>query len=270
MKRTLILLTGICLALTSLAQEDTTKQESDTLRIGSMIIIKKGGDNDPEVRISNRRSYRPSPISTNWGIVDIGFANYEDKTDYSSTDAQAFAPGSTRDWFKVRQGKSVNVNIWIFMQRLNIYKNVVNLKYGLGVELNNYRYTNRVRYLTDPKTMVIMDTSTTYEKNKLAADYVTIPMMLNFNFTPDRKNGFGLSIGASAGYLYNARQKTITAAHGKEKNHDDFDLRDWKISYIAELQLGPVKLYGSLATQSMFERGLDQVPYNVGIRFSNW
>lgn len=269
MKRTFILLTGICLALTSLAQEDSTKQEGDTIRIGSMIIIKKGGDNDPEVHINSRRNYRPSPISTNWGIVDIGFANYDDKTDYSSAEAQAFAPGSTSDWFKLRQGKSVNVNIWIFMQRLNIYKNVVNLKYGFGVELNNYRYTNRIKYLTDPKTMVIMDTGS-YSKNKLAADYVTVPMMLNFNFTPQRKNGFGLSVGASAGYLYNSRQKTITSQTGKQKNHDDFDLNPWKISYIAELQLGPVKLYGSLATESMFEKGLNQVPYNVGIRLSNW
>jgi len=256
------------MAMTSMAQVDTTKEQVDTLHVGNMVIIKKGGDNDPQV--SYRRHYRPSPISTNWGILDIGFANYDDQTNYSSSEAQAFAPGSTSDWFKVRQGKSVNVNIWIFMQRLNIYKNVVNLKYGFGVELNNYRYSKPIKYETDPKTMVVYDTTTTYSKNKLAADYVTIPMMLNFNFTPTRRNGFGLSVGASAGYLYNARQKTITAAAGKQKNHDDFDLRDWKISYIAELQLGPIKLYGSLATESMFEKGLNQVPYNVGIRLSNW
>jgi hypothetical protein len=47
-------------------------------------------------------------------------------------------------------------------------------------------------------------------------------------------------------------------------------LRPFKISYIAELQLGPVKVYGSMATESMFEKGLDQTPFNVGLRFSNW
>ena len=269
MKRTLILLTGICMAITSMAQVDSTKEQADTLRVGNMIIIKKPGTGE-DVRIEKRSHYRPSPISTNWGIVDIGFANYDDKTDYTSADAQTFAPGSTKDWFDLRDGKSVNVNIWIFMQRLNVYKNVVNLKYGFGFELNNYRYSSRIKYLTDPKTLVVMDTTTTYSKNKLAADYITIPMMLNFNFTPTRKNGFGLSVGASAGFLYNSRQKTITAAAGKQKNHDDFDLNTWKISYIAELQLGPIKVYGSLATESMFERGLNQVPYTVGLRLSNW
>ena len=155
------------------------------------------------------------------------------------------------------------------MQRLNMIKNIVNLKYGLGIELNNYRYDSPILYETNP-TKVVIDNSTNYSKNKLAADYVTIPMMLNFNFTPNRRRGFGLSVGASAGYLYNSRQKTITDAEGKEKNHNDFDLNDWKISYIGELQLGPVTLYGSLATQSMFEKGFDQTPYNFGIRLSAW
>jgi hypothetical protein len=145
---------------------------------------------------------------------------------------------------------------------------VVHLKYGLGVELNNYRYRDNIKYLTNP-TEVILDT-VSYTKNKLAADYITIPMMLNFNFTPNLQDGFGLSIGASAGYLYSSRQKLISDEFGKHKTHDDFDLQPWKISWIAELQLGPVKLYGSLASQSMFKRGLNQVPYTVGIRFSNW
>ena len=272
MKRIFILLTGICLALTSAAQTDTTKDKGDTIRIGNMIIIKKGGEeerSDREVRIERRRNYRPSAISTNWWILDLGFANFDDKTNYASVATQQFAPGATEDWFDLRNGKSSNVNIWVFMQRLNIVKNVVNLKYGLGVELNNYRYKKRIKYQTEP-TMVVMDVTTTYSKNKLAADYATIPMMLNFNFTPNRKSGFGFSVGASAGYLYNSRQKTITAAEGKNKVHDDFDLRRWKLSYIGELQLGPIRLYGSLAKESMFEKGLDQTPYSVGIRLSNW
>jgi hypothetical protein len=34
------------------------------------------------------------------------------------------------------------------MQRLNIYEHVVNLKYGFGIELNNYRYTENIKYET--------------------------------------------------------------------------------------------------------------------------
>lgn len=151
------------------------------------------------------------------------------------------------------------------MQKLNIIKSVVNLKYGIGLELNNYRYKEPIKYNTSP-TSVELDNSRNYTKNKLAADYLTVPMMLNFNLTPRKKRGFGFSAGVSAGYLYASRQKTITNTDGKQKNRDDFDLRPWKLSYIGELNLGWVKLYGSLASQSMFEKGLDQTPYNFGFR----
>src|SRR5450432_63200 len=213
---------------------------------------------------------KPSNLSTNWLVVDLGFANYTDNTNYAGGAAQNFAPGGTSDWFKLKNNKSVDVNIWFFMQRLNVYKHVVNLKYGLGIELNNYRYQTNIKYTTTASnaTEVILDT-VPYSKNKLAADYITIPFMINFNFTPSLKDGFGLSIGASAGYLYSSRQKLISPEFGKHKNFDDFDLDPWKISWIAELQLGPVKLYGSLATKSMFSKGLDQVPYTFGIRLSN-
>lgn len=275
MKRMMILLVGIGMACSALAQTDTTQQpKGDTLRIGTMIIVRKPGsakaDNDRETTRVYRRQYKPSNITTNWLIFDLGFTNFNDQTNYSSAEAQAFAPGADEDWFKLKAVKSTNVNIWFFMQRLNLVKHVVNLKYGLGIDMNNYRFKEPIKFQTDPDVSVTMDNSTRYKKNKLAADYVTVPMLLEFNFTPHRERGFGLAFGASAGYLYASRQKTITDADGKRKKRDEFDLRPWKLQYLAELGLGPVKLYGSYATESIFERGLDLTPYNVGIRISSW
>lgn len=277
MKQVITLLAGISMFLTGLAQTDSTQHEqNDTIRVGGMIIIKKRSrdkDHDNNEAQTYHRKKKSGRISTNWWIVDLGFTNYNDKTDYTSAAIQnpatGFAPGLNKDDFKLRTGKSVNVNIWVFMQKLNITHNVVNLKYGLGMELNNYRYSQPIKYLTNP-TQVIFDNSKNYSKNKLAADYVTVPVLLNFNFTPHKKHGFGFSAGASAGYLYSSRQKTITSMDGKKKEHDDFDLRPWKISYLGELTLGYVKLYASIASQSMFEKGLDQTPYSFGLRLSNW
>jgi hypothetical protein len=278
---------GLCLSGSVMAQNDTTHNGqrgtaagdtthngvlNDTLRVGNLIIVRNGrpDKDEPEyIRIRRRReNYKPSNISTNWIIFDIGFANYNDKTDYTSAAAQRFAPGSNKDEFNLRTGKSVDVNIWLFMQRINLIKHVVNLKYGLGIELNNYRYESDIRYRTNP-TKVVMDTIH-YSKNKLAADYVTIPFLLNFNFTPHRRNEYGLSVGASVGYKYSSRQKYISGPTGKQKTFDDFDMEPWKISWIGELQLGFLKLYGSYATKSMFRDGLDQIPYTVGLRFGNW
>lgn len=273
MKRSVLAMLAIGLALSSFAQTDSTTQKSDTIRIGGMIIIKKPGRNNSESReviLSNKRKSR-SNISTNWWIVDLGFANYSDETAYPAARQNGFVSQdiTSEDNLKLRTGKSVNVNFWLFQQRLNLVKHVVNLKYGLGIELNNYRFDDeRVRFSKNPTRISLDPSLANASKNKLAADYATIPMMLNFNFTPGRKSGFGFSAGMSVGYLYSARQK-IKNDGDKTKLRDDFNLEKWKLSYIGELTLGPVRLYGSLATKSMWERGLDQTPYNIGIRFSH-
>ncbi|TCJ18761.1 hypothetical protein EPD60_03100 [Flaviaesturariibacter flavus] len=280
MKRTLLATLATGIALCSFGQDTTvsarptvdTTGRPDTIRIGGMVIIRDGKADHPRthsITFGNSRRHN-SNLSTNWAILDLGFSNFDDHTSYAASDVQAFAPGADADRFKLRTGKSVNVNIWILMQKLNLVKHVVNLKYGIGLELNNYRFDNeRVHFLKNP-TRIIDDSSwSEVDKNKLAADYLTVPIMLNFDLTPSRKHGFGFSVGVSAGYLYSARQK-IKEDGKVHKTHGDFDLDPWKISAIAEVQLGPIRLYGSSAFNSMWSKGLDQRPYNVGIRLSHW
>jgi hypothetical protein len=276
MKRLLLALIAFSGAMACLAQDTTAKEKADTIRVGGMIIIKDHKDDDGEkknrnITISNRKKRKSSNISTNWWIVDLGFANVKDETNYPAAIASGFIDNSIgKDQLDLRTGKSINVNLWFFMQRLNVIKHIVNLKYGLGLELNNYRFEDeRIRFSKNPTTITLDQNLKDIDKNKLAADYVTVPFMVNFNFTPGREKGFGFSAGVSAGLLYDARWK-IKNGGDKDKLHDDFDLEKWKLSYIGELNLGPVRLYGSYAMNNMWEKGLNQTPYNVGIRLSNW
>lgn len=276
MKRIFTLMTLLCLAAGTMAQTDSTKTpQNDTIRIGNMVIIRKAGSKDKQIirdkeyRMRNRKSEKPSNVSTNWWILDLGFSNYTDKSNYTTAAFDGFVgSGINKDDLKLRAGKSRNVNLWFFMQKLNISKHVLNLKYGLGLEMNNYHFDNdKIVFSKNPT--LITEGSTSFKKVKLAADYLTVPIMLNINFTPTRKKGFGLSAGISAGYLYSARYKTkVSGDINKVKS--DFDLEPFKISYIGELSLGPVRLYGSYANRNMWEKGLNMTPYNFGFRFSNW
>jgi len=280
MKRIYTLSIALCTIITGFAQTDTTGTQNkppvdDTIRIGGMIIIRKAGSKDKEIvrdkeyKMRNRRSNKPSNLTTNWWILDLGFSNYNDESNYVNAALTGFvAPGINEDDLQLKGGKSRNVNIWFFMQKLNIVKHVVNLKYGLGLELNNYSFDNtKLAFAKNPT--VISEGATDFKKVKLAADYLTVPIMLNFNFTPNRKNGFGISGGISAGYLYSSRYKSKTD-DDVSKVKSNFDLESFKLSYIGELSLGPVRLYGSYAMKNMWEKGLDMTPYNFGFRFSNW
>lgn len=254
------------------------QDQPDTLVINGVTIIRdnKPVEQEPRKRlfksIHTKRSLKN--VATEWGMVDIGMSGFTDGTDYAGAAAQGYAPGGNEQWFATKYFKSRNINIWVVTQRYNLIRHFVNLQYGLGLELNNYRFKNPVRLnpqpatnITSPPVASIDETpGRSYRKNKLAADYITVPLMLNFNLTPDRLYPFELSAGISVGYLYASRNKTITSDEGKRKAKGDFDLDPWKLSYVGDITLGMVTLYGSYAFKSMYKRGLDHTPYNFGIR----
>lgn len=284
MKKVYTLIAAVMVAGAGFAQADTTrnnidttKSKVDTIRVGNFIIIKKSRDGAGEqtTRISvERKPYTPSKISTNWWIFDLGFANLNDKTDYASAETQNFltavgpAGKPTKDDLKLRAVKSSNVNIWVVMQRLSLAKSYVNLKYGIGLEMFNFRYENNISYQKNGAT--IFKDSIDFSKDKLYAGYISVPFMLNINTSPGRKKGLSLSAGVSAGYLVGSLNKQISPERGKVKTKGDLGLEQFRLAYVGEIGLGPVRLFGSYSIRKLHEKGLEQYPYSLGIRFSNW
>ena len=262
---------------TTKAISDTTNKTSDTVRVGNFIIIKKhrdkDGDETKEVTVE-RRITKPSKLSTNWFIFDLGFANVNDKTNYGSVEVGEYLrpagnqPAPTKDDMRLRAGKSSNVNIWIVMQKLSLAKGYVNLKYGAGLEMFNLRYESNINYEKNPTAFIFKD-SLSFSKNKLYAGYLTVPFMVNINTLPGRK-GLSFSAGISAGYLIDSHDKQISGERGKEKTKGNIGLEKFRLAYIGELGLGPIRLFGSYAITRLHEKGLEQFPYSFGIRFSNW
>ena len=287
MKKIYMLVVTLAVALTTFAQTDTTvittdttkHVGADTIRIGQFTIIKKhkpGGGKSNEVIVEKRKPTKPGNLSTNWWILDIGFANVIDKTTYGSPAANEYLDRRngqpfTKNDLNLRTGKTSNVNLWILMQRLNISKGVLNLKYGVGLEMFNFRYESNISYRNPAgKAPFVFRDSINFTKNKLYAGYLSVPLMLNLNTTPGRKKGLSLSAGISAGYLIASRNKQISGERGKEKIKGDFDLEKFRLAYVGEIGMGPIRLFGSYSMTRLHERGLEQYPYSIGIRLSNW
>ena len=283
---------GLFAALLSSAQTDSAENKSDTIKVGNFIIIKKdknksetGVTIDERVSKNKQQSFtvftrpkRKGNVSTNWWIFDIGFANMRDQTDYTAAQAGSYfktvqpAAGAVNaNSYRLNTGKSSNVNIWFFMKKLNISKHVLNLKYGLGVEMYNFRYDTRISYRKYPEPFVMND-SIGFRKNKLFVEYLTVPLMLNVNPTPDKTKGFSFSAGISAGYFIAGRNKQISSERGKEKVKGDFDFEPFRIAAIGELGIGPVRLYGTFSLNKLQKdiTRVEQYPFAVGVRLSNW
>ena len=272
------------------SKTDSLKVKEDTLKMGSLIIVGKGiseGVNKlgkaiegidikkiAETASDVLKKKKPKKVSTNWFVSDIGFAGYNDNTNYATSAAQAFVkpagsvPASKGD-FALKTSRVSNFNLWFFMQRVSIIESVLNLKYGLGIESNNYFFKTGITYVDDISVYTTRGGVNELSKNKLVANYLTVPVMLNINTNPMKgKRGFQFSAGVSGGYLSSARQKQ-KGPGGTDKTKSNFNLEQFKLSYVAELGLGPVKLYGSVASNPMHQYGVEQVPYTLGLRFSN-
>ena len=295
MKRLTVLAAALLITSIGFAQKDSSSPETiDTIKVGNFVIIKKNKDKNADLNsnddkrgvklnfkfgdrsFDNYKRKRYNNVSTNWWIFDLGFANFRDNTNYTAAQSMGYfktVNGSAvnQNSFALNTGKSSNVNLWIFMQKLNISQHVLNLKYGLGLEMYNFRYDHSLSYRNNTAPYVFNDTIS-FTKNKLYAGYLTVPLMLNINTTPHRHNGFSLSAGVSAGYLLGNHNKQISAERGKQKYHGDLDLQPWRLAAISELGLGPVRLYGSYSLNALHKEstGVDQFPYAVGVRFSNW
>lgn len=285
---------NITILRSSIDSLNSEKSKKDTIRISSgVVIIGDGLDKGIEkIRISSENiknaindlnvkelvKKKPKKYSTNWFAWDLGFAGYDDQTDYSSTSAQKFlapemgtnfplTPPLSKKDFALRSTRISNFNLWFFIQRMSLIKQVVNLKYGLGIESNNYYFKSGIKYQELIAETLVSRTMGVVNKNKLVANYLTAPLMINFNSNPSsRKNGFQLSAGISGGVLINGWQKmNIDGRRSKVKS--DFNLSPFKLSYVGELGLGKVRLYGSYAPKAMHEYGVIQKPYTVGIRF---
>ena len=291
----------------SYTKKDSILVKPDTIKVGNFYIVKKGGEsgngngnvsviNDATVQIGNitikandldnkpiikieRKKPAPKKVSTNWWIFDLGFAGNRDETNYATAVVnnnylRTFSPANgapNKQTFNLNNGKTTNVNLWFFMQKASIIKQVVFLKYGMGMEMYNFRYDSRISYRKESFPHVYND-SISFSKNKLFAGYLTVPFMLHVNTTPGNKKGFSFSAGVSAGYLVGSRAKQKSEERGKQKYKGDFDLSPFRTALIGELGIGPVKLYGSYSLNTLHDSytRLEQYPFAVGIRFSNW
>ncbi|MFY0253193.1 outer membrane beta-barrel protein [Chitinophaga sp. 30R24] len=308
-KLLLILLLVICGEWAQAQKADkNSSSTSDTIQIKGLIIIK--GKNDKgrtSYKFYNDTAYARQKLrknlQTKWFIIDLGFNNFIDRSDYGGASIISYYPNYTSYYgmpgamskqydytavglatfapreasapltpseFKLITGKSINFNIWLFEQRLNITKHKLNLLYALGLEMNNYRYARNITYLPGYPTQIIRDT-VDFSKNKLFAEYISIPVMLNFNSNPARPSrAFQASFGVSGGYLLKSKTKQVSEERGKVRKTDDFNLNKWKFGLTGELGYGPVKLYANFALTPLHDYGLKQYPFSIGLRLNGF
>lgn len=207
-------------------------------------------------------------------MFDFGLNNIDDKTDYSSKEAQDFLNVDptleNENLFSLKNNKSVNVDIYPIIGRfrvLNTNGQKIYIGMGVGLQLYNFRFTKNISYTNVTTPQVNMDTLL-FTKNKLAFNYLSVPLMATFKTKLAEKAWLVYGVGITGGYRISSWTKQVSGELGKVKNHDQFNFKDFNSCVTAEIGLDDYfRLYASYQITPMHEYALDQHPYCIGLRF---
>ncbi|MDD5570782.1 MAG: DUF2807 domain-containing protein [Bacteroidales bacterium] len=201
-----------------------------------------------------------------WFGVDIGingYLNAENKTEMYHG----------YDFLKLDYAKSMVVNVNFLQFHFKIIKNYVNLVSGLGFELNNYRFENNYNLLPDSARIdATEETAYRYKKNKLVVNFLTAPLLLQFDTKQNKKyKSFHLSAGVVGGYRIGSHTKrVITRRNIMPKIHDDFNLAPFRYSALVKIGYGDISIFGTYSFSNLFEEKEGPVlhPFSAGLSFN--
>lgn len=273
-----------CFALSSFAQEQKENVEkerngmvmvgkkADTTKGGGYISVGSGGIKVSSKRIDSINQTRG--VKVHFLMLDLGFNALHDRTDYASPAAQQYlqvgADRKNGNLFSLRQGKSINVNIWPVLFDIRLMKSrsqKISLYTGAGLQLYNFKFSKDISYLNQTSPMVIED-SIQFSKNKLAFAYVSIPLMVNFKTRLAGNFWVTYGLGVIGGYCFDSWTKQISDERGKQKNHDQFNFQKFNLNLSGEIGInGYIRFYGTYQVSNMYQNSLVQNPYCIGIRF---
>lgn len=253
----------------------TVTVPGDTSKRKKGYTISVGGEDGVLVtrnaKAGKKDSANKSPFKIQWGMLDLGFNRIHDESVYGSYTPVGSQPSA--DLFKLRESKSINVNVWILNTRLRLAETKRQRLYltsGLGLQMYNFRFESGSMYKSDPVRFEPIPSNLTVEKNKLGFTYASIPLGLLAK-TRIGNQWLVYGAGVTGGYRIASWTKLKTEQQGKEKNHDPFNFADFNACVTAEIGVDNIlRLYGTYQLTSLQKNDgfhLDQHPFAIGVRF---
>lgn len=274
MKRIVFMVsTAVLLSVSGFSQSeaDTTEIAPREKNTNSLSV----GTDGIKIKTSGKKDSSDKVFDVQFGMVDLGINYLDDKTNYSDPSLAGFlqVPGEMRNksLFSLREGKSVNVNIYPVLAKYRLFQSPgqkIFLSAGVGLQIYNFRFNKPVTYQNLTEPAVVLNDSLHFSKNKLGFTYLSVPLMLTFRTRIAGKAWLVYGGGISAGYRISSWTKQVSSEHGKQKNHDAFNFKDFNSAVTAEIGLQDYfRLYFSYQLTPLHDTYLDQHPYTIGFRF---
>lgn len=170
-----------------------------------------------------------------------------------------------------------------FMKDILLGKSKFSIAVGLGYTSNNFK--SNMRLLVDENTgvasfVLLNSDSISYNRNKVNAKYVEVPVELRFRSKPD-KNGRYLKtyLGVKGGVRISS-YSLFENDHGQVRYYHPSEVNRWSASTYLRLGYGTVSLYGFYSLLPLFDyqaannipaeqvNANDMIPMGIGLSIS--
>ena len=171
-----------------------------------------------------------------WAIFEMGVNSFTN-VNYSNY--------ATKNFMDVDHNKSMEVNINIFKISFGLQKkeNNIGLVTGMGLNFNDYRFSNPYTIKNDNGNIVpVPITDQHLTKTKLSTGYLTVPLLLEFRLP--RESGLWVSVGAIGGIKMGSHTKTIIN-DTTVKDHNDFNISPFRLGGTARIGYKGINLFGT-------------------------
>lgn len=238
----------------------------NTEKKGHSVSVSVGSDEDKDTA--------DKVFDLHFGMLDLGLNYLDDGTNYAAPGAQAFLHVNdnlkNEHLFSLREGKSVNVNVYPVVLKARVLKTPgqrIYMSLGAGLQMYNFRFNKPISYLNNTTPTVIMD-SVLFTKNKVGLTFLSVPLMVTSKTKLAKDLWLVYGVGVNAGYRLASWTKQVSGERGKQKNHDQFNFNNFNLSITGEVGIdGWLRLYASYQLTPLHKDALTQFPYAIGFRF---
>jgi hypothetical protein len=180
------------------------------------------------------------------------------------------------DFMSLNTNKSININLNMFQQSFGIIGSHFGAITGLGFEFTNYVFDNNNTIVKDATGNILSyDPGFKLDKSKLTTSYLTVPLLLEFQFPGDkRSNRLFINGGVIGGIKLGAHTKYKYKENGEKqfkKDRNDFNLNTIRYGFIGRIGIKHFSIYGIYYPVALFEKnkGPELYPFMVGFSFDS-
>lgn len=243
---------------------ETSIENNDTTRIkwkGKKLIIIDNKDSSATKQ--TQKSSKPEKNKV-WAGLELGVNGYFNSGGTLRTPV-------TSPFLELDYKKSYVINFNFLEHSFRLYKNYIMLTTGLGTQFSRYALDKDYTLVPGSDTLKGFLTGINYKKNLLKTNYLTAPLMIQFNTSQKVKKSFHLAAGVVAGYNFSTFSKQVYELGDeryKIKVKDDYQVNPFKLDATVRVGYGKFNVFATYAMTPLFDKQVapELYPFTLGVK----